>query len=36
MKHAAERIRAERIEVFQGSSQPFIQWPELLAQIDDF
>jgi len=33
---AAERIRAERIEVFQGSSQPFIQWPELLAQIDDF
>jgi deoxyribonuclease-1 len=33
---AAERIRAERIEVFQGSSQPFIQWPELLAQIDNF
>jgi endonuclease I len=33
---AAERIRAERVTVFQGSNQPFIQWPELLSQIENF
>ncbi|MEZ4460543.1 MAG: endonuclease [bacterium] len=33
---APERIRAERIEVFQGSVQPFIKWPQLLGQIQNF
>lgn len=33
---AAERIRAERIEIFQGSMQPFIKWPQLVDQIENF
>ncbi len=32
----AERLRAERIQVFQGSSQPFVSMPELVDAIADF
>lgn len=31
-----ERVRAEKIQVFQGSSQPFVKFPELVDHISDF
>lgn len=33
---AAERIRAEKIQIFQGSPQPFVLQPDLVEHIADF
>lgn len=31
-----ERVRAEKIQIFQGSSQPFVKYPQLVDHISDF